>query len=256
MKLFCRQFGSGNPMVILHGLFGISDNWVSIAHELGEQYTVYVPDLRNHGQSQHSPVFDFAVLEDDLLELTEEYCLEDIVLMGHSLGGKTAMYYALHHPQTIKKLIIVDIGLKKAPLNMEHQILINAMLDVDFSKAHSRSDVERQLETRVHSQRLRQFLLKSVYWRDKQSLDWRLNLNAINENLLNIFEGVEVSGTFNGPVLFIRGGRSEYINDEDLAGLKIKFPGALVKTIPEAGHWVHADAPGEFLEAVRAFLDQ
>ena len=256
MKLFCRQFGSGKPMVILHGLFGISDNWVSIARELGEQYTVYAPDLRNHGQSQHSPAFDFAVLEDDLLELTEEYCLEDIVLMGHSLGGKTAMFYALHHPQTIKKLIIVDIGLKKAPVNMEHQMLINAMLDVDFSKVRSRSDVERQLETRVHSQRLRQFLLKSVYWRDKQSLDWRLNLKAINENLLNIFEGADVIGTFNGPVLFIRGGRSEYIKDEDLAGLKIKFPGALVKTIPEAGHWVHADAPGEFLEAVRAFLDQ
>lgn len=256
MKLFCRQFGSGKPMVILHGLFGISDNWVSIARILGEQYAVYVPDLRNHGQSQHSPVFDFSVLEDDLLELTEEYRLDSIILMGHSLGGKTAMYFALHHPQTIKKLIIVDIALKKTPVNMEHQMLINAMLEVDFSKVRSRSDVERQLEAHVPSQRLRQFLLKSVYWRDKQSLDWRLNLKAINENILNIFEGADVAGTFSGPVLFIRGGRSGYIKDEDLDELKIKFPGALVKTIPEAGHWVHADAPGEFLEAVRAFVDQ
>jgi pimeloyl-ACP methyl ester carboxylesterase len=256
MKLFCRQFGSGPPMVILHGLFGTSDNWVSLARKLGEQYAVYVPDLRNHGQSPHSPVFDFAVLEDDLLELTEEYSLKDIVLMGHSLGGKTAMYFALHHPQSIKKLIVVDISLHKAPENTEHQMLIDAMLGVDFSGVSARSDVERQLETRVHSKKLRQFLLKNVYWRDKRTLDWRLNLQAINENLLNIFEGVDVSGQYTGPALFIRGGRSDYIREEDIKELKIKFPGALVKTIPEAGHWVHSDSPGEFLEALRAFLDQ
>ncbi|MCX6287621.1 MAG: alpha/beta fold hydrolase [Bacteroidetes bacterium] len=256
MKLFCRQFGSGPPMVILHGLFGISDNWVSVARTLGEQYTVYVPDLRNHGQSPHSPVFDFAVLENDLLELTEEYSLENIVLMGHSLGGKTAMYFALHHPKAITKLIIVDISLRKARINMEHQMLIDAMLRVDFSRVVSRSDVEHQLKATVHSRRLRQFLLKNVYWRNDTMLDWRLNLPAINDNLLNIFEGVGVSGQYTGPALFIRGGRSDYIRDEDLGDLKNKFPGAVVKTIPEAGHWVHADAPGEFLEAVRAFLDQ
>jgi len=256
MKLFCRQFGSGPPMVILHGLFGISDNWVSIARILGEQYTVYVPDLRNHGQSPHSTVFDFAVLEEDLLELTEEYSLENLVLMGHSLGGKTAMYFALHHPQSIKKLIIVDISLRKAPVNTEHQMLIDAMLGIDFTKVSARSDVDRQLENKIHSQRLRQFLLKNVYRRDNKILDWRLNLHVINANLLNIFEGVDVPGRYTGPALFIRGGRSDYIREEDFEELKSKFPGALVKTIPEAGHWVHADAPGEFLEAVRAFLDQ
>jgi pimeloyl-ACP methyl ester carboxylesterase len=256
MKLFCRQFGSGPPMVILHGLFGISDNWVSIARTLGEQYTVYVPDLRNHGQSPHSPAFDFSVLEGDLLELTEEYSLENPVLMGHSLGGKTAMYYTLHHPQSIKKLIIVDISLRKAPVNAEHQELIDAMLGVDFTNVSARSDVGRQLESKVRSQRLRQFLMKNIYWRDDKTLDWRLNLYAINENLLNIFEGVDVQGRYTGPVLFIRGGLSDYIPDKDLEELKNKFPGALVKTIPGAGHWVHADAPGEFLKEVRAFLDQ
>jgi len=256
MKLFCRQFGSGPPMVILHGLFGISDNWVSIARTLGEQYAVYVPDLRNHGHSPHSPVFDFAVLEDDLLELTEEYSLENLVLMGHSLGGKTAMYFTLHHPQSIKKLIVVDIGLRKAPVNTEHQMLIDAMRGVDFTRVLARSDVDRQLAARVHSLRLRQFLLKNVYWRDDKTLDWRMDLQSINENLLNVFEGVEAPGFYTGPVLFIRGGRSDYLREEDLEELNNKFPGAVLKTIPEAGHWVHADAPGEFLEAVRAFLDQ
>jgi len=243
-------------MVILHGLFGISDNWASVARKLGEQYAVYVPDLRNHGQSPHSPVFNFAGSEEDLLELTEDYSLENIILMGHSLGGKTAMYFALHHPQSVKKLIIVDISLRKTTVNAEHQMLIDAMLNVDLSNASSRSDVERQLEPMVHSKRLRQFLLKNVYWRDRHVLDWRLNLPAINENLLNIFEGEDVQGEYTGPVLFIRGGRSGYIREEDIKELKNKFPGALVKTIPEAGHWVHADSPGEFLEAVRAFLDQ
>ena len=256
MKLFCRQFGKGSPMVILHGLLGLSDNWVSIARALGEQHAVYVPDLRNHGQSPHSPVFDFAVLEDDLLELTEDYALKNIILLGHSLGGKTAMYFALHHPDLIKKLIIVDISLRKAPVNKEHQILIDAMLKVDFTRAFKRSDVEQQLAVNVPNRRLRQFLLKNVYWRGKETLDWRLDLKAVNDNLLNVFEGLEVQGWFNGPALFIRGGRSAYVPDEDLAGIKNKFPGALVKTIPEAGHWVHADSPGEFLEAVRAFADQ
>jgi len=256
MKLFCRQFGSGQPMVILHGLLGISDNWVSIARTLGEQYTVYVPDLRNHGQSQHSPVFNFSVLEDDLLEMTEEYKLENIILVGHSLGGKTAMYFALHHPQKILKLVIVDISLRKATVNKEHQMLIDAMLKVDFSKASARSDVERQLRATIPSQRLRQFLLKNVYWRGDRMLDWRLNLSSINENLLTVFEGVDVSGQFKGQVLIIRGGRSGYIRDEDVVELRSKFPGALMKTIPDAGHWVHADAPGEFLEVIKTFLDQ
>ena len=256
MKLFCRQFGTGPPMVILHGLFGISDNWASIARALGEKYTVYVPDLRNHGQSPHSQVFDFNVMENDLLELTEESGLDRLVLMGHSLGGKIAMYFALHHPQKIKRLIIVDISLRRTGVNNEQQALLDAMQKVDFSMVHSRSDVERQLEVYVQSRRLRQFLLKNVYWRNNKTLDWRLNLPAINENLLNIFEGVQVSGKYTGPVLFIRGGNSGYITDEDLEELKNKFPGAVVKTIPKAGHWVHADSPGEFLKAVRAFSDQ
>ncbi|MCX6284997.1 MAG: alpha/beta hydrolase, partial [Bacteroidetes bacterium] len=164
--------------------------------------------------------------------------------------------FALHHPQKIKKLIIVDISLRKTGVNNEHQALIDAILNVDFTKVSARSDVERQLFERVPNRRLRQFLLKNVYWRNDTTLDWRLNLQAINENLLNVFESADVSSQYNGPVLFIRGGRSNYIRDEDLEELKNKFPGALVKTIPEAGHWVHADSPGEFLEALRVFLDQ
>jgi pimeloyl-ACP methyl ester carboxylesterase len=254
MKLFFRQFGTGQPVVILHGLFGLSDNWVTFGRQLSEHYSVYIPDLRNHGQSPHSKVFDFPSLENDLVEMVEENGLEHIFLLGHSLGGKTAMFFALHHPEVVKKLVVVDISLRKSPPNREHQQLLNAMMAVDFSAAKSRSDVEKQLQALVKSTKLRQFLLKNVYWRDRHSLDWRLNLQAINDNLLSIFEGVDVPGIYPGPTLFIRGGLSDYILDADVDVLITKFPGAEVKTIATASHWVHADAPGEFYELVMNFL--
>jgi pimeloyl-ACP methyl ester carboxylesterase len=254
MKLFFRHFGTGQPVIILHGLFGLSDNWVTFGRELGERYSVYIPDLRNHGQSPHSKVFDFPSLENDLVEMVEEIGLDHLYIIGHSLGGKTAMFFTLHHPDLVKKLVVVDISLRRSPPNPEHQQLLNAMMSVDFTVAKSRSDVEKQLQMQVKSIKLRQFLLKNVYWRDRHSLDWRLNLQAINENLLSIFEGVDVQGVYPGPTCFIRGGLSRYILDSDLNDLKSKFPGAEVKTIANASHWVHADAPGEFNSLVEKFL--
>ena len=255
MKLFCRRFGMGKPVVILHGLFGLSDNWVTFGRLLSKHYAVYIPDLRNHGQSAHSAVFDFPSLVNDLAEILEEYELDNIFLIGHSLGGKIAMYFSLYHPELVKKMVVVDISLRKSPPDLEHQQLLNAMMAVNFNVAKSRTDVDNQLKEQVKSLKLRQFLLKNVYWRDRYSMDWRLNLKAINENLLSIFEGINDSGVFRGPVLFIRGGLSDYILDSDLPDLKIKFPGAEVKTIANASHWVHADAPGEFFEVVKNFLD-
>jgi pimeloyl-ACP methyl ester carboxylesterase len=256
MKLFFRHFGTGSPVVILHGLFGLSDNWVTFGRRLGEHYSVYIPDLRNHGQSPHSKVFDFPSLENDLMEMVEENGLDNIFLIGHSLGGKTAMIFTIHHPDLVKKLVVADISLRKSPPDREHQQLLNSMINVDFSAAKSRSDVEKQLIERINSPKLRQFLLKNVYWRDRHSLDWRLNLHSINENLPAIFEEIKIPGMYSGPVLFIRGGLSDYILDSDLGDLKKKFPGAEVKTIANASHWVHADAPGEFYDLVKGFLDR
>jgi esterase len=256
MKLFCRHFGTGEPVVILHGLYGLSDNWVTFGRRLSEHYSVYIPDLRNHGQSPHSKIFDFPSLESDLLEMIEEYGLHDISLIGHSLGGKTGMFFTLHNPAIVKKLVVVDISLRKSSANREQQQLLTAMMAVDFNRATSRSDIDKQLQVLVHSSKLRQFLLKNVYWRDRHSLDWRLNLSAINENLLSIFEGIDVHGVYSGPALFVRGGLSDYILDADIDDLMQKFPGAEVTTIANASHWVHADAPGEFYDMVKEFLDR
>lgn len=256
MHLFFRHFGKGKPVVILHGLFGISDNWVTFGRELSEHYSIYIPDLRNHGQSPHSAVFDFPALSSDILEFCETHQLEQINLIGHSLGGKTAMLLALQHPELISKLVVVDISLRKSPPDRDHQKLLDAMLAVDFSEAATRSDVERQLSKAIPSARIRQFLLKNVWWRDRHTLDWRLNLKGINENLLSVFEAVNFPGRFSGPSLFIRGGASDYVLDTDIPEIKSKFPGAAVETIAKASHWVHADAPGEFFHLVSEFFHQ
>jgi pimeloyl-ACP methyl ester carboxylesterase len=254
MELFYRHFGNGYPTVILHGLFGISDNWVTFGRELSSHFSVYLPDLRNHGQSPHSSIFDFPALGSDILEFCETHQLNQINLIGHSLGGKTAMLLALQHPELVSKLVVVDISLRKSPPDRDHQKLLDAMFAVDFSSAASRSDVERQLSGAIPSARIRQFLLKNVYWRDRHVLDWRLNLKGINENLLLVFESIDFPGQFIRPSLFIRGGASDYILDSDIPMIKSKFPGATVETIEKASHWVHADAPGEFYRLVSEFL--
>ena len=254
MKLFYRLFGSGKPVIILHGLFGISDNWVTFARQLSQHCAVYIPDLRNHGQSPHSPVFNFSSMEDDLLELIEDCDLHEIFLVGHSMGGKIAMLFAIHHPELVKKLVVVDIGLSKSPPGSEHQMLLDAMMEVDFSGVKSRSDIDEQLKSKIPSQKLRLFLLKNIYWRDRDKLDWRPNLKVINESLATIFEGIRIEGQFPSPALFIRGGRSNYVPDSDIAEIKARFPGASVETIADASHWVHADAPGEFFRLVNSFL--
>lgn len=256
MKLFYRSFGEGRPLVILHGLFGLSDNWVSVGRTLSDKYRVIIPDARNHGQSPHSHIFGFPSMEEDLQSLLDDLEIERVILMGHSLGGKTSMFFALHHPERVEKLIVVDISMRKYPPNRDHQMLLEAMMAVDFATVSSRSDVERQLSEKVSDTRLLQFLMKNIYRKTPTSFGWRLNLEVINESLLSVFEGVNPGGIFFGPALFIRGGRSNYISDEDWDDIKMKFPGAALQTIALGTHWVHADAPGEFLGIVSDFLDQ
>lgn len=255
MQLFFRHFGSGDPVVILHGLFGVSDNWVTFGRSISGRFSVFIPDLRNHGQSPHSPLFDFPSMEQDLLEFMEVNDLRNINLIGHSLGGKVAMYFSLHYPELVKKLVIVDISMRPTPPGKEHQQLLNAMKAVDFNSITSRSEVDARLSGLIPSSRLRQFLLKNVYWRSPGRLDWRINLKAIDENLLAVFREMDAPGTFTRPVLIIRGGLSSYIPEEEIPVLKRKFPGAVVKTIANASHWVHADAPGEFSGLVTEFLE-
>jgi esterase len=255
MKLFFRRMGQGNPVIILHGLLGLSDNWITFARQLATDYNVIVPDLRNHGQSPHDSRFDFPVLVEDVRELMRDLQLEKVSIIGHSLGGKTAMQFARKYPEMLDKLVVVDIAMRRYVDRHEHRVLMEAMMDADLARAGSRSDVDRMLEPKVRSLKLRQFVLKNLYWKDKETLAWRVNLPVLIRSFPEMSEAVSGDAEFGGPVLLVRGGLSDYVTDEDVVLMEKKFPRTSVVTLANASHWVHADVPGEFYNVVHEFLE-
>ena len=254
MQLHFHQKGSGPPLIIIHGLFGVSDNWVTVGRKLASRFQVIMPDLRNHGRSPWSDVFDFPSMEEDVLELMDHLDLPEAIIMGHSLGGRIAVHLALNFPERISKLIVVDISLRKYPPRSEHLELIEAMQQLDLDAIQSRQEAERILEKRIPSRRLRQFLLKNIYHAARERLAWRLNLDVINDSLPALFDTANLNGVYQGPALFVRGGLSDYIRASDIPAIKKQFPRSIVRTIDGASHWVHADKPEEFYEMINTFL--
>lgn len=256
MKLYYRHLGQGQPVIILHGLFGQSDNWVTIGRRIADRFSVYIPDLRNHGQSPHAAMHSYPAMVDDLGELIEDNKLENVILIGHSMGGKTAMAYALDYPHKVEKLVVIDISPRKYPERLVHTRVITEMMRIDLNKATSRAEVEKDLARRVFDPRIRMFILKNLYYKMPGQLAWRLNLDAINNSIDQLFDGVSSEHHYDGPSLFIQGGRSDYIVDEDIPLIKKYFPQAVIKTISGASHWVHADAPEELCILLSGFLDR
>ena len=257
MKLFYRTFGEGPAVIILHGLFGISDNWVTFGKNLAEQgYKAYIPDQRNHGQSPHSPVFNYLALTDDLYEFIEDHEIENPVIIGHSMGGKVTARFALENSELIKKVIIVDISLRAYPSRNSHAKIIDGMRRINFDMAKSRTEVDMLLTERIPDFRIRQFILKNLYWKEKDKLAWRINFEAICENLNELFDGIDTIDRFSKPALFIKGGLSDYILPEDFPTIKFNFPNAEIVTIENTSHWVHAEAPEKFAEIVFDFLQK
>lgn len=257
MKLFYRPFGDGGqPIIILHGIFGISDNWVSIGRRLSERFDVYILDQRNHGQSPHSDSFNYYALADDLYEFIQDHQLVNPILIGHSMGGKVAMNFALEYPQKVNKLIVVDMSTRQYPARQEHMEILQAMLAVNFDEVKSRDEVKKIISKRIKSPRVRMFILKSLYRIGQSRLAWRLNIQSIYDNIDNVFEGITSSYTFDKASLFIKGGDSGYIVDEDYDLIRKNFPNALFKTIEGASHWVHADKPDELCAVFSEFLQK
>lgn len=253
MKLFFRKLGSGKPLFILHGLFGSSDNWQTLGKQFAENYTVYFIDQRNHGRSPHDPEENYAVMSDDLLELMNDENLNKVILLGHSMGGKTAMHFAISHPERVEKLIVVDIGPKKYPVTNQH--IIDALEKVNLDELKSRKEVEEILSKYITDMVTLQFLLKNLYWDDEKRLAWRFNLEALKTNAKQVGEAtIMPSAPLTMPVLFVRGGKSAHIFNSDSRLIHQMFANAKIVTIPEAGHWVHADRPKEFYEVVIEFL--
>lgn len=250
MELFFRELGTGKPLVILHGLFGFSDNWQTHAKKFSDYYRVILVDLRNHGHSPWSEEFSYQLMVNDLVELFNKLNLTDVILIGHSMGGKVAMHFAQSHSEFIEKLIVVDMGVKEYPLH--HQHILKAFDSIDLNKLTARSEAERILSSFIESKGVVQFLLKNLYWRDKGKLAWRVNFKVLQSSMPEILSALPKNEVLL-PTLFIRGALSDYILASDIEEIENLFPDSQFVTIDNAGHWVHAEAPEEFTDAVLSF---
>jgi esterase len=256
MKLAYREYGQGQPLIIMHGLFGQSDNWNSLAKKFAENnLRVFTIDLRNHGLSPHSNGWSYELMADDLKEFIAEHQLQKPIILGHSMGGKVAMFFELLYPNISSKSIVADI----APRIYEphHQSVIEALSAVDFNAIENRKDAETIMSQYIADFGTKQFLLKNIYWLDTEpkKMAWRFNLEVITKNILNIGKAL-ISGTSNIKVLFIRGEKSNYVLDSDLELIENHFPNYELVTMQNSGHWLHAENPQLFYEEVMKFISR
>lgn len=251
MELYTREYGQGLPVLILHGLFGFSDNWQTIAKGLAATHTVVVPDLRNHGRSPHVPGHTYADLAEDVLTFLEERWMFSTAVVGHSMGGKVAMQLALTHPDAVERLVIVDIAPSAG--NDNQGDIFEALLDVDLSAITTRQEADAYLTARIPDFGTRQFLLKNLTRAENGRYSWKMNLPVLWQHYADILAPV-TGEPFDKPTLFVRGSRSDYIADADFPLIKTLFPQAEIITIEAAGHWVHADQPVKLLKIVQQFL--
>ncbi|MDT0647883.1 alpha/beta fold hydrolase [Zunongwangia sp. F260] len=253
MKLHSTILGEGTPFLILHGFLGMSDNWKTLGNSFSENgYEVHLIDQRNHGKSPHSDDFNYNLLAEDIKDYCKEKNLEKIILLGHSMGGKTAMLTAFLNSELVEKLIVVDIAPKYyAP---HHQEILNGLTALDEATITSRGDAEDFLGEFVPDKPTRLFLLKNLYWKTKEKLALKLNLRVLKDNIEDLGAALPVQYTYDKATLFIKGGNSGYIKEEDWKTIKEQFSKAELVTIPGAGHWVHAEKRKDFLKAVMEFL--
>lgn len=242
--------GSGQPLIILHGLFGSSDNWQTHGKKLSDYFEVYLVDQRNHGKSDWSDAFSYELMAADLFEFVQEHNLEDFILMGHSMGGKTAMYFAQEHEDLLEKLIVVDMGVKSYPVH--HDRILEGLKSLDLSIIDSRGDAQKALAEYIDDASIRQFLLKNLYWKSKGQLAWRINIPVLDKKINEIVKELPDKEVLT-DTLFMRGGKSNYILEEDTEQIKSYFPVSEIYSIESAGHWIHAEAPTEFIEKVLGY---
>lgn len=255
MKLFCRKYGSGPPLIILHGLYGSSDNWVTLARKISNTYTIYLPDQRNHGQSPHNPIHDYNSMRNDLAELADDLKLDEFFLAGHSMGGKVAASFALKWPGRLLGLLIADIDpfaaeVKSSAEAEKHKEILNAILSTDLSAITSRNEAEKKLSERIKTEKVVGLIMKNIARDEEGRLSWKLNARALFSNLENIMEPVTLDDTDNQeisgfPVLVLKGELSDYIAHGGMDGIIKHFPAAELVEIKNAGHWLHADNPAE-----------
>lgn len=248
------EHGAGRPLVILHGLYGSKRNWATIAGELAGRFRVLCVDLRNHGTSPWHERHDYPALAADVAELIRTVAGGPAAVLGHSMGGKAAMLLALTEPALVERLVVVDIAPARSPGTAA--IDPRVLAAVPLEACPRRADVEAALAGQVPAAAVRSFLVKNLA-SGPEGLVWKVNLAALRRHYADIlgFPDVPPGRVFAGPTLFVAGGRSGYVQPEHHAAIRELFPAAAIEVIPEAGHWVHAEAPREFLAVVGRFLD-
>jgi pimeloyl-ACP methyl ester carboxylesterase len=252
IELNYKEFGQGNPVIILHGLFGTLDNWQTIGRQLGEHFNVYTIDQRNHGRSPHTDDFSYTILADDLQYFMESHWIYKAHIIGHSMGGKTAMQFALQYPDMVDKLIVLDI----APKDYKggHEVILETLESIDLTKIQDRKEAESFMLARIPDFGTRQFLLKNLTRNEKTAaFEWKMNLVVLQREYDAILANVD-DGIYDGDTLFVRGQKSDYIIDAEIPNIKAKFPNMQLETIENAGHWVHADQPKQLLEIIQRYL--
>lgn len=253
MTLHSQIQGSGQAFVILHGFLGMSDNWKTLGTRWSEDgYEVHLLDQRNHGRSFHSDEFSYELMAEDLKKYCEEHQLKEIILLGHSMGGKVAMQFAIDNPKMVSKLIVADIGPKAYPPH--HQDILKALSQLDFSTIKSRGEAEDILSEYIKDEGVRLFLLKNLYRKSKNELGLRINLPVLSEKTEEVGKALPENAVFEGDTIFLSGEKSSYIEPLDELLIKKHFPKAEIKTISKAGHWLHAENPEEFYDNVMNFL--
>ena len=246
-----KEFGEGQPLIILHGLFGSLDNWITLGKKFAEDYQVFLVDQRNHGLSFHSDDFSYDLMAEDLNQFIIEHEICSAHLIGHSMGGKTVMNFAVKHPEKVSKMIVADIGPKFYPVH--HTEIIKALYSIDLSSVKARKEADEQLGKSITNFGIRQFLLKNLQ-RTEEGFRWKMNLDVIARNIEEVGKSSNQNDRFDHPTLFLRGDKSDYIKDDDFNLIHSIFSNSKVETVSNAGHWLHAENPAEFYEKVTNFL--
>ena len=254
MQLHSNIIGEGRPFLILHGFLGMGDNWKTLAKQFAKEgFEVHLIDQRNHGRSFHNEEFNYEALAEDLKSYSEDNNIKDITLLGHSMGGKTAMLFATLFPELVEKLLVADISPRFYPIH--HDAILEGLSSLDFSVIKTRGEADEQLSNYVHEFGTRQFLLKNLYWVEKGQVGLRINLEVLKENVSEVGEALPIHSKFEKDTLFLRGDKSEYIALQDEKLITTHFPKAKIETIANAGHWLHAENPKDFYNAVINFVN-
>jgi esterase len=252
MLLYHRQYsGEGPPLIILHGLFGQRGNWATQAKELSDSFAVYGLDARNHGQSPHTDTMSYPEMAEDVRQTLDSLWIEKALFIGHSMGGKTAMQFALNWPERVSKLLLVDI----APVSYMSgpDRVLSALLYLNLEAIGSRQQADEQLQKDIPEKGIRDFLLSNLR-RDGDGFKWRMNLQAINASYADLRGGLSIQSPYIGETLFVKGENSDYLMPAYREQTLSIFPNAKIKMIPDCGHWVHSEKPAQFLKMARNFL--